>query len=510
MDVEIENARGAWNWATERGQVERLGRAIPGLCWYYTARGRLQECEAACAAAAQRLERMRSGDAPVLSPSIADGESAAERLRVLAKILEWQGVSIWRAGRYEAGQQLVQQSLALLDDPALAGQDIRTERASIMGRIEIMAFHTEGVEDRQLAEGRLALYQELGDRWQVAGVLHHLGNRAFWRGDLDEAKQQLDKALALWQELGDQWKMGGVYQELGNVARVRGELDEAEHLYRKAIKILQEIRDPGGTGWAQLFLGQTLMLAGKFAQARRQLEETLASFGYLGDMTACRIRECLGSVEMYAGEYARARVQAETALALAKRTRYRWGIAHLLRLLSCVALAEAESGLGAGTAPPVQHAGAAREAYVEARRLAQESVAICREIGVRHWLGLPLGILGVAARGLGDVGQAQRHLCEALRVAGDIGAFWPLMQALPATALLLADGGEQERAVELYALASRYPFVGKSRWFEDVAGKHIAAVAATLPPQVVATAQERGRARDMKATVAELLAELGG
>ena len=41
------------------------------------------------------------------------------------------------------------------------------------------------------------------------------------------------------------------------------------------------------------------------------------------------------------------------------------------------------------------------------------------------------------------------------------------------TTLLLADQGENERGVELYALASRYPFVAKSRWFEDVVGQQI-------------------------------------
>lgn len=35
-------------------------------------------------------------------------------------------------------------------------------------------------------------------------------------------------------------------------------------------------------------------------------------------------------------------------------------------------------------------------------------------------------------------------------------------------------------------------------------------ITATLPPEVVAAAQERGRARDLDATVAELLEELGG
>ena len=85
----------------------------------------------------------------------------------------------------------------------------------------------------------------------------------------------------------------------------------------------------------------------------------------------------------------------------------------------------------------------------------------------------------------------------------------PRITALPATALLLADRGEPERAVELYALASRYPYVAHSRWFEDAAGKHIAALAAGLPPDVVSAAQERGRARDLDATVEELLVELG-
>jgi hypothetical protein len=63
--------------------------------------------------------------------------------------------------------------------------------------------------------------------------------------------------------------------------------------------------------------------------------------------------------------------------------------------------------------------------------------------------------------------------------------------------------------VEIYALASRYPYVANSQWFEDIAGKQITAVAATLPPEVVAAAQERGRARDLQETVAELLVELG-
>jgi hypothetical protein len=108
------------------------------------------------------------------------------------------------------------------------------------------------------------------------------------------------------------------------------------------------------------------------------------------------------------------------------------------------------------------------------------------------------------------VDSIERYLSEALRTGTEIGAFLPLVYTLPAVALLLIAQAEGERAVELYALASRYPLVGNSRWFEDVIGRHIAAVAATLSQEVVTAAQECGRAGDLDATVAELLAELEG
>ena len=47
-----------------------------------------------------------------------------------------------------------------------------------------------------------------------------------------------------------------------------------------------------------------------------------------------------------------------------------------------------------------------------------------------------------------------------------------------------------------------------SPWFEDVFGRHIEKIAATLPPEVAEAAWERGRARDLDATVKELLVEL--
>ena len=55
-------------------------------------------------------------------------------------------------------------------------------------------------------------------------------------------------------------------------------------------------------------------------------------------------------------------------------------------------------------------------------------------------------------------------------------------------------------------MISRYPLMAKSRWVEDVFGQHVAA--ATLSPEVIATAQERGKALDLNTAAAALIEEL--
>jgi hypothetical protein len=95
-----------------------------------------------------------------------------------------------------------------------------------------------------------------------------------------------------------------------------------------------------------------------------------------------------------------------------------------------------------------------------------------------------------------------------LRIGIEWGTGLGLSGVLPAIALFLVDRGEGERAIELYALASRHPSVGNSRWFENIAGRHIAAATQNLPPEVVEAAQARGRTLDLQETAQGLLEEL--
>ena len=152
--------------------------------------------------------------------------------------------------------------------------------------------------------------------------------------------------------------------------------------------------------------------------------------------------------------------------------------------------------------------GDVQPAYTEAQSWVEEAVTLCRRMGHFGRVGLALTRSSVLAHGLGDRAEAMACLREAARIGAKTGSFPIAVRVLPAMAFLLADEGEVERAVEHYALASRYGYVANSRWFEDVFGRQIADAAAGLSPEMVAASEERGRERDLQATMKELLVEL--
>jgi predicted ATPase/DNA-binding SARP family transcriptional activator len=484
MDVEIENARIAWDWAVEQMQVERLGQALEGLCLYYERRERHQEGETACREAAEKLATVTSN----------------KELQVLARILRRQSYFEYALFRHQLAHGLAQQSLDLLERLELASQDVRVEKASALGtmgwRVFRLALGAGTVEAnyekvKQLWEQSLALHRAVDDRRGTSDALANLAFLASWTGDYDKARGMLEDSLALRRHLGDQWGAAASLTELGRLSWIRGQLEDAERFLRESLNLYQEADDQFSIEDTLVYLGEVLYRRGEFAEGCSAIQQSLAIRDYLESRAywgGSHLFLCEAKVHL--GEYVQARAWGQEGLALVQEFDFAWGIGFAHFVLGLVALGEA--------------------AYAEARRSLEESVIIFRGIELHDNLAWALGALAYAVRGLSRLPEAEQYLSEALQIYSEAGVFFASMYGLPAAALLLADQGETERAVELYALASRYPFVANSRWFEDVAGKHIAAVAATLPLDVVAAAQERGRARNLDATVAELLDEVEG
>jgi predicted ATPase/DNA-binding SARP family transcriptional activator len=490
MGAENGNLCTAWDWAVERRQVAHLDRAMEGLCYFHKWLGRYEEGERLCRRAVEGLAAAaepgrEENPGPAGDPPAAE---AAVRERVLARALAWQGVFCHRLGRREEARELLQHSRHRLDGLAWTGragsrdlpEEVQRGRAFVLWRLGNLASERDPEAAQRSYRQSLALYRALADPWGTASVLEASGRAATFSQARDGAQQAYGESLALRRAQGDDL---GSYRVLSLSLATAAYQGQAEE-------------EPGGspvTLASALHEVGPAIAAGQFARAEFLLGERWSTDEGAGAAASADLIELVCAFnQMHLGHYERARAQTMACLARFRETGYRWGMERCCCYLAFAALATG--------------------AYDQAQQWLQESIDLCREIRQRGHLGQALALLALVARASGNLPQAKQHLGEALRVAApvhDYETFLFQMIVVSAMALLLADDGQGERAVELYAMAARYPLVANSRLVEDLAGRQMAAVAAQLPPDAAAAALARGRARDLEAAVADLVAELG-
>jgi tetratricopeptide (TPR) repeat protein len=519
FEKDSENIRAAWGWAVTQMKLERLAQSMDSLNHFYWLRGHYKDGEKAAQLTIDTLT-----EAELTKRNSVDAQ------RLLAKALAWQGHFYRMRGHTDKAEQSLQKCSATLDGPGLADQDTRSEKAFFFGQRGLLADifgHLE--ESKQWFEQSLALYRSLGDQRGMANTLDTLGWAAWWNvGDFHEAKQRFEESLTLYQAQGNHRGVAEVLNGLGEVARglldyekarrlfdeslalsrvegnhrgitdslnqlgflalFQGRFDEGAGLLRQSVDISREIGDRVKIGIGLLQLGSALWLSGKHTQGFPYMEESMRISNDLEDAWLIMLAtHYLAMVNVYLGRYEEAHAQAQMVTTLLKiSSPFPMGTTQ--RALGWVALVEGK--------------------YSEAQQWMQESLAIFRGLKNREYVAWSLAGLGRTSYALGNISEAQQHLYEALEIAVEIGAFIPLLYLMPIVPLLLADQGKLERAIELYSLAICHPFVSNSQLFEDIAGKHIAAVAATLPSDVVEAAKARGQAREMWGTASELLEEL--
>jgi tetratricopeptide (TPR) repeat protein len=472
MDMENENTRAAWTWAVAHGQVTRLAEGIEGIWLYHSQRLRLQEGEAAFQAAVDALEATDSPE--------------AQRLRAKCLLL-CSNFHTYQLRR-DSSIELAQRGMAVLQELEAAGHDVRGEMAlaaSHEARWQLW-FDLDPLEAYQGYRRSVALCEEVGDRWGLARALASLGWAAEFLGRFGEAQELCERSLVIQQELGDQRGMADAMMTLGIVSWVQGRLDEAHRLLQESLGICRTLGDWSLMFMALLRLGEVLARRGLFEDGLVLLESSCDLAHDRGYLYGERfVLPFLAEVKAHLGRYEEARADAQQGAA---REILRWGLG-FARFMESLPLV-------------------AQGAYLEAMALVQESIAIFEEVRQKENRGWALGPLGLAARGAGETALARQCVTEALHTGVELGGFMPMMYGLPVAALLLADQGAVERAVEVYACASRYGFVANSRWFEDVVGQPLRAMAASLPAEAVESAQERGRLEDWDAMAARLLSEL--
>jgi predicted ATPase/DNA-binding SARP family transcriptional activator len=478
MGLEIHNAQVAWQWLSERRDAARLAQMIHAMGQFYASRGWYQQGERAFDTA---VDRLLSAEQPAVE--------IAPLQHIRGRLLTWQGRYAFASARGANADELLRRAQAALDEAERAGQDVRAARAWMLRSLGEVAADVDRGAFRGLAEQSLALYRELDDPWGIVVTLSDLGIAFFLDGAYRQTREIFEECLALSQKRGIADDHASSAFWLSLTAAAQGETERAERMVRElegpALASHDRMARAGGL-WS---LGTVLSECAQYAAAEPVLEEGVTLLRELGaDVLLYRLLVSLALTKLHLGQYEQARELGRQEVERARQMRA-WPFAGL----ALAGLAQASIAAGA---------------YEEAARTLDESIATLRPAGARAYLGRALGSMAYAVRRLGQTEQAWECVGEALRLGLECQAVHPLLFALPAAALLLADRGQSERAVELYALASRYPVVANSCWFEDVAGRQLAGVAAGLPEQVRAMAQARGQARDLWATGQGLLAEV--
>ena len=473
IDLEHENYRAAWNWTAGQGASPELAQVVDVLCLYYDLSLRFEDGESACRGAAQGLSQVQSSD---------------EEWLLRARILTWQSRFTRLLGQLEMASHLLEKAQVLLEKDQESGIAAYKAEAFLTMEKGGNHFHRDRAAAENYYQHSLQIYRDLEDAWWTAKALAGLGLIAHHTGSFEEAVQRYSECLELYQTLGDPRGIANTLVELGHNSLRQGLLSAGQKYIQEGTDILQQIGDQAGVALGYFELGRSHFWGGQFAQATKLMEESepiLEDLGMRDRLVISVIGAGLGFSHL--GQYDDAISQVHKGLPIARELDARREIAMAYLFLGKAYLGKREFG--------------------KTQDYASKSIAYFQEIDQRKEIAWALALVIFAQHGLYKPRAAEKYLYRTLRIGIENQGYYPLLCAMFGGALILLDRGEVERAVELSSLAWRSPVVANSRWFEDIAGRELAAAAETLPPEVIAAAQERGRERDIWETAAELLDE---
>ncbi|MBN1250351.1 MAG: AAA family ATPase [Anaerolineae bacterium] len=379
MDLEIGNARAAWDHAVVTGDAESVGRAVEGLSLYYDRRARYDEALSTTGAALTMLGE--------LAPrSEAD---AARRFRARMRVVPW-----WASfRRREDGLPVLQRALSALRDAPASYGDLRHERARLL---HFLASAAQPRYDRGLqsiVEDALAESRAVGDRWLESRVLLQLGWVLWCRGQSAAAMEAYEGSLAVARSLGDLWSVAAAHQYLSGLSMFTGHFQEGLAHAEEQLAICREFGDRAAEARAMHALSIKLGALGRHEEALAASEASHRIWGTLGLQDAT-VNAVWAWHMVLSGRYDRALEVGRSAADQAREHNDRYALGWAL--LSLGALGLAEGWLS------------------DAVTLLQESADHYRSMQHLPFLAFPLAMLSLALYRQGRAAEAYAPLREAL------------------------------------------------------------------------------------------------
>ncbi len=258
IQADIENVRAACIWAAAEGRLKRLEPAVNHLGWfYYRLYADFQQGESTFRRLSDALTAMQTSPSP----------ATASTQRATARILAWRSMFRIVAMDLQTGRGLLQESLALLEGPALATEDTTFERAFIFWESGYLRLYTDAAEARQRFARAVELYRQAGHKLGLAYGLLALGRAASVLGALEEARDAITQSIALFRDMGSPVGESESTATLANRVAIRQfRFQEAEDLIQRSLSLtrgqaaLAPLLDSDNSAWCSFSPAGSLRL----------------------------------------------------------------------------------------------------------------------------------------------------------------------------------------------------------------------------------------------------------
>jgi predicted ATPase/DNA-binding XRE family transcriptional regulator len=271
LDVECDNIRAALSWAQARGFIAMGLYLATDLEMFWIYRAHLRE---PCFA----IENLLAA-----SPSI-DQIHALARGHLVAGTLQMflANFDLAYAHAKESERLFLQLGPTYKADLADARNLIVYTGVDFIG---------DPVQSRQALEDNLKLFQEAGDRWQIAHTLFNIGDALRHSGHLTSARQAYEQSLVIFRECGDNIRVVHQEGELAAIAFAEGKYLEARKRYEEVLSFYRQARFNLLISIPLYMLGMIAIREGDYARAKAWFLECLLFEQQIG--TSFLLSECL-------------------------------------------------------------------------------------------------------------------------------------------------------------------------------------------------------------------------
>lgn len=438
----------------------------------------------------QQIEALETIDADIENVRAAWGwaleNRAYERLQEAIDVLA--RVCIYNS-RYKEGEQLFRWAARVLESRSDEGSK-RLLGPITARRAEFASGYLRYGEAICLLEHSLEMARHAGAQAEIAYSLQAMGRALLNRDGPRRARSVLEESLELASAIDTRQIQRRALVGLHNSAMLEGKHGEAIRLAQEVLALCRETGDNIGLSDVLYSLGVSKCYVGWFEEGKHHLEESLAIRQQLEDRD--RISSSQGALALYAtraeGNYEEARALAEQSLAMGRSIYDPHSMSISLVALSDVACWQ--------------------ERYAEAARRAEESLQITAERGAGDLVLFGRDALALALWGLGAYQDAKEQICAALNLSLRHNAKALVLAHLASMALVLAQEGEDERAIELFALARSHPARLRA-WLERLPlyARLRTELEARVPAEIFARAWGKGKELDLEEVVTRVISE---